>query len=227
MLVQVPYCTSYSSAISSILNPAAAAPPQAPRSYLTVNPSPHDTTIPSTPQRQAVPQPSSQPLNGASYASPTTYQPLSMQTSERRSTAETSALSQPQPSDRSRRTSVPVQQSPRNTLPLSPASQAQPKPPPRQSMEYYQPSQTTPHSRFTSSKSTATLSTTSSRGPPSVISASASSRPPSQQSTTPSSPAIGSVTPQPTIVYKPASGGSVPWVPPGAARPQNVYERRF
>ncbi|KAG8856809.1 hypothetical protein FRB96_006313 [Tulasnella sp. 330] len=222
----------YSSAISSILNPAGAAPLLAPRSYLTVNSQPNVSTF-STPQRQAVPQQSSQPLNGALHTSPTSYQPqLPAQQYVRRPTVETYASSQPQSSNGSRRVSMPpspAQQLPRNSVPPAPASQVQPNPPPRQSMEYYQPSQTT--SQTPSSWSQSIMSPASSRGPPSVSSASVSSRPLSRQSANQNSTSISFVTPQrtqpSTIVYKPADGGNVPWMPPGAARPQNVYERRF
>ncbi|KAG9015502.1 hypothetical protein FRB94_000107 [Tulasnella sp. JGI-2019a] len=221
----------YSSAISSILNPVAVAPPQAqaqaPRSYTAAPPPAPNTSSYSTPQRQALSQPPPPPLNSSYITSPTSYLQSPAQPSGR-PTVDTSTIPQSQPNDRVRRTSVSssssTQQSSRN--PISPTPQSQPNPPARQSMEYYQPSYTRPPSQTTYSQSTTSL-----RGPPSTSSAGASSRPPSRQSV--ASSTISFVTPspsrpqQPAVVYKPNGGGNVPWMPPGAQRPQNVYERRF
>lgn len=150
----------------------------------------------------------------------TAPQPQPLQ--HRTATALTESTSRSLTSDRGRRASVQATTSLPHTNTLS-ASQVLPK---RQSLDYYKPvAETQPPWLRADATSLST--------PVRPSATTNSSRPPSRQSLTRSGGTVpvSFVTPQktthPTVVYTPGGGGNLPWMPPGAQRPQNVYERRF
>lgn len=211
---------SRSSAVSSILNPTHN--PSLESRNSGHQPSTNTTPAFSTPARQQSMIPPVQTQSSTNPAA-TTRMP-SLPVTQPTTTQDTSRRTSMTPSFSSSQSSY------YNASPLvaSPASIT-----PRQSMEYYNPLASTEPPWMQQSNGRPSRGAVSSRSD-----SGAASRPASRQSSTAysvvSAPPTGyaPVTPQqkqqqPTAVYTPGGGGAVPWMPPGAARPQNVYERRF